>query len=139
MQLTRHTDYSLRVLIYLALRPDKLGNISEIASAYNVSRNHLVKVVHQLARLGYINTIRGHGGGIELSRNPEDINVGDVIRHTENKLDVIDCKQPPCPILPACRLKSALTEATRAFLEILDTYSVADLTREKSKLMKLTA
>lgn len=139
MQLTRHSDYSLRVLIYLALRQEKLGNISEIANAFNISRNHLVKVVHQLAILGYINTTRGHGGGIELSYPPEAISVGEVIRHTENNLDVINCKQPPCPIMPACRLKRALSEATEAFLSTLDAYSIADLTRDKNRLQKLIA
>lgn len=139
MQLTRHTDYSLRVLIYLALRPEKLGNISEIAKAFNVSRNHLVKVVQQLAKLGYINTIRGHGGGIELSRAPEDICVGEVVRYTENNLEVINCRQPPCPLLPSCRLKVALAEATETFLETLDSCTIADLTRGKVKLKKLIA
>jgi Rrf2 family transcriptional regulator, nitric oxide-sensitive transcriptional repressor len=139
MQLTRHSDYSLRVLIYLALHQEKLSNISEIASTFNVSRNHLVKVVHELAKLGYIHTTRGHGGGLELSRSPEDILVGDVIRHTENTFDVINCKQPPCPILPSCKLKRALAEATKAFLETLDTYTIADLTEDKSRLMKLIA
>lgn len=139
MQLTRHSDYSLRVLIYLALRPEKLGNISDIANAFNVSRNHLVKVVHQLAVLGYVNTVRGHGGGISLSRKPEEITVGEVVRHTEHNLEVINCRQPPCPILPSCRLKRALTDATKAFLETLDAYTIADLTRDKSRLMKLTA
>lgn len=139
MQLTRHSDYSLRVLIYLALHQEKLSNISEIANSFNVSRNHLVKVVHELSKLGYIHTIRGHGGGLELSRSPEDISVGDVIRQTENTLDVINCKQPPCPILPSCKLKRALAEATKAFLETLDTYTIADLTKDKYRLMKLIA
>lgn len=139
MQLTRHSDYSLRVLIYLAINPEKLSRISEIASSFNVSRNHMVKVVHQLAQLGFIKTTRGHGGGISLSRLPQDITVGEVVRQTENNLEVINCRQPACPILPSCKLKRALAEATNSFLETLDGYTIADLTRDKTRLRKLIA
>src|SRR5690606_36490449 len=139
MQLTRHSDYSLRVLIYLALHQEKLSNISEIANSFNVSRNHLVKVVHELSKLGYIHTIRGHGGGLELSRSPEDISIGNVIRQTENTLDVINCKQPPCPILLSCKLNRARAEETYSYLETLDNYTIADLTKDKYRLMKLIA
>ncbi len=139
MQLTRHSDYSLRVLIYLALNPEKLSTISEISTIFNVSRNHLVKVVHQLSTLGYINTIRGQGGGIELAQLAKDIYVGSVIRKTENNLDVINCLQPLCPVVPACQLKVALNEATEAFLTVLDSYTIADLVKNKNKLNKLLA
>jgi Rrf2 family nitric oxide-sensitive transcriptional repressor len=137
MQLTRHTDYSLRVLTYVALRPDEMTNVAGIAAALNINKNHLVKVVNNLSRLGYIETTRGRGGGIRLARAPERIKVGEIVRLTENTLDAINCTEPYCPILPGCQLKSALEEATDAFLGVLDGYSVADLVRRKSKLIQL--
>ena len=139
MQLTRHTDYSLRVLIYLALNPGRLVTISEVAETFNVSRNHMVKVVHQLSTLEYIKSIRGHGGGIELAQDAADIVVGDIIRHTENRLDVINCQEPICPIMPVCLLKGARNEATAAFLTVLDAYTVAELISNKTNLKKLIA
>ncbi|MDX1518996.1 MAG: Rrf2 family transcriptional regulator [Gammaproteobacteria bacterium] len=139
MHLTRHTDYSLRVLIYLALRPDKLSNVASIAGSFNVSRNHLVKVVHNLSRLGYIKSIRGHGGGIQLCADPDRVTVGEIVRQTEQSLEVINCQQPECPILPACKLKGALGQATNAFLDVLDDYTLADLVRQKNRLGKLIA
>lgn len=137
MHLTRHSDYALRVLIYLALNKEEICNISEIAQSFNVSRNHLVKVVHQLVRLGYIHSIRGRGGGIELSRAPGEIRVGEVVRKTEKNLEVINCRKPYCPILPSCRLKRALNDATAAFLQTLDSWTLADLTRDKTRLRNL--
>lgn len=137
MQLTRHSDYSLRVLIFLALRPGELSRVAEIAEAFNVSHNHLVKVVNNLSRLGYIRSVRGHGGGIELCRDPDSITVGGIIRQTEKSLDVINCAEPYCPILPACRLKGALNEATEAFLDVLDQYTLSDLVQQKNRLVKL--
>ncbi|MEQ8289556.1 MAG: Rrf2 family transcriptional regulator [Gammaproteobacteria bacterium] len=139
MQLMRQSDYSLRVLIYLALNPDHIANISDIAATFNISRNHLVKVVHQLSKLGYILTLRGRGGGIKLAQAAKDISVGSVVRDTENSLDVINCKQPVCPILPACRLKGVLNEATETFLTTLDGYTIADLIQQKDKLNRLLA
>lgn len=139
MQLTRHSDYSLRVLIYLALNPGRISNVSEIAQAFNVSRNHLVKVVHNLSKLGYISTTRGHGGGIALTGDAADISVGEVVRHTENTLEVINCIEPRCPIHSACQLKGALDEATAAFLDVLDNYTIADLVRNKVTLKRLIA
>ena len=139
MQLTRHSDYSLRVLIYLALNPHRISNVSEIAQAFNVSRNHLVKVVHNLSKLGYISTTRGHGGGIALTGDAADISVGEVVRHTENTLEVINCIEPRCPIYSACRLKGALDEATAAFLDVLDNYTIDDLVRNKVILKRLIA
>lgn len=130
MQLTRFTDYSLRVLIYLGLHPDKLATIGEIAKNYGVSENHLMKVVHALAGYGYIETVRGKGGGMRLSRIPGLINVGDVVRDTEENLDLVECFNPDnqvCPLLPACVLKSVLSEARKSFLATLDRYSLADL------------
>ena len=137
MQLTKHTDLSLRVLIYLALKPGQLGVISDIARHYGASKNHLVKVVHRLATLGYINSFQGRGGGIRLSKQADNIIVGKVVRDMENTMDVIDCVGTGCPLLPACHLKPILNAATSAFLEVLDNYSIADLITNKQQLLKL--
>ena len=137
MNLTRYTDYSLRVLMYLTIHSDELSNISEIAKSFNISRNHLVKVVHHLAQLGYINTTRGRGGGIELAFSAKDISVGEVIRATEETEAIVDCWEPTCPFLPACNLKFALNEATNAFLEVMDKYTIDDLVKNKKQLLKL--
>ena len=137
MQLTTHTDLSLRVLIYLALKPGELGVISDIARHYGASKNHLVKVVHKLATLGYINSFQGRGGGIKLRKQADNIIVGKVVRDMENTMDVIDCAGTGCPLLPACHLKPILNAATSAFLEVLDNYSIADLITNKQQLLKL--
>ena len=128
MQLTRYTDYSLRVLMYLAIHPGRLATIGEISDAYAISRNHLVKVVHELGGRGYVHTQRGKLGGISLARSPADINIGDVVRHTEKNLEVVNCTAPACPILPACDLMSVLFEARDAFLHVLDRDTLADIT-----------
>jgi Rrf2 family nitric oxide-sensitive transcriptional repressor len=130
MRLTVYTDYSLRLLIYAALDPDRLINISDVAKAYGISRNHLTKVVHQLGLAGYLTTVRGKGGGLRLARSPASIGIGDVIRRTEPDMALVPCFEPvsgPCVILQACRLRKALHEAREAFLEVLDGYTVADL------------
>lgn len=130
MQLTRFTDYSLRVLIYLGLHQAQLSTIGEIAKNYDISENHLMKVVHALAGHGYIETVRGKGGGMRLSRDPAMINIGDVVRDTEENLDIVECFNPAnqaCPLLPACALKSVLSEARKSFLATLDRYTLADL------------
>jgi len=131
MQLTRYTDYSLRVLIFLALREaERLVTVSEIAERFDIPRNHLVKIVHRLGQLGYVQTVRGKGGGIRLGAQPEDIGLGDVIRCVETNLDVVECESPRCPLLPACRLKGLLDEARDAFLGVLDRYSLRDLVEQ---------
>lgn len=132
MQLTRYTDFSLRVLMYLAVHPDRLSTITEISQAYDISRNHLVKVVHELGGLGYIYTQRGKQGGIRLARASDDINVGSVVRHVE-KINIVNCSEPRCPILPACNLKHALDRARDAFLEELDRYTLTDLVANREK------
>ncbi|MDD5240501.1 MAG: Rrf2 family transcriptional regulator [Sulfuricella sp.] len=130
MHLTRYTDYSLRVLIYLGSRRDKLATIAEIAAHYNISRNHLMKVVHQLGAHGYIDTLRGKGGGIKLARPPGQIVVGDVVRSMEENMSIVECFAPDtcsCILAPGCTLKDALSEATQSFLSTLDLYTLADL------------
>jgi len=131
MQLTRYTDYALRVLIYLAHKEDELATISEISTAYGVSENHLMKIVHGLAKHGYITTLRGKGGGMRLARPPEEINLGEVVRSTEETLHVVECLaegyEGGCRLAPTCRLKGVLQEAHDAFFQHLDRYTVKDL------------
>ena len=129
MQLTLHTDYSLRVLIYLAQKGDTLATISEIANFYEISRNHLVKVVHHLAGANFIHTLRGKNGGMRLARAPEDISVGDVIRQMEPNFDIVECfntDNPSCAVASICALKNVLQKASAEFLALLDRYSLAD-------------
>ena len=137
MQLTLYTDYSLRVLIYLGIRPERQATITEIAKSYNISRNHLVKVVHNLGALGYIKTVRGRGGGMLLARNPKDINVGDVVRQTEPNFNLVECfdkENNTCPISPCCALIKGLKVARSAFLEVLDGLTLADAVGNKDEL-----
>jgi Rrf2 family nitric oxide-sensitive transcriptional repressor len=136
MQLTRHTDYSLRVLIYLGLHRKNLVTISELADYYNISRNHLTKIVHRLALRGYIETVRGKGGGMRLARHPGQINIGKVVRDFEGGFPIAECFNPvnkACPLLPDCTLKLILSTALRGFMETLDSYTLADLLKPNPK------
>ena len=129
MRLTRFTDYSLRVLIYLGLTPGR-ATIPEITAAYGVSRNHLLKVVRSLADGGFITTQQGKGGGIALARPPQEIGIGEVVRHSEETLAPAECLRDGgdgCPIAPDCRLQGVFREAQEAFLATLDRYTLADL------------
>ena len=130
MQLTRFTDYSLRVLIYVGAFPDRLCTIQEIASAYAVSENHLMKVVSQLAGKGYVETVRGKRGGVRLARPPRLINIGAVVRDMEDRFDIVECfneKRQNCPLLPACTLRSILSDAHRNFMATLDRHTLQDV------------
>jgi Rrf2 family nitric oxide-sensitive transcriptional repressor len=130
MQLTRFTDYSLRVLMYLSAYPERLCTISEIAESYEISENHLMKVVSRLAATGYVDSIRGKGGGIRLARPPKLINLGAVVRDMEERFDIVECfneEKQDCPLLPACTLKSILHDASRNFLATLDRHTVQDV------------
>lgn len=139
MQLTRYTDYSLRVLIFLSLQNDEqLITISDIAEHFDIPRNHLVKVVHRLGVLGFINTTRGKNGGICLANGASEISIGQVIRQMEKTLDVVQCEVPTlCPINGNCKLKSLLNLAANAFLGVLDQYTIADLTQGPNELKNL--
>ena len=143
MQLTTYSDYSLRVLIYLAVHRMKLATIEEIADAYSISRTHLMKVVHQLGLAGYLETVRGRGGGLRLAREPEQISVGDVVRHTEEKMVLVECFDPEeshCRIEPACGLRMVLREALDSFFQTLDRYTLADLIGpRRNRLARLLA
>jgi Rrf2 family nitric oxide-sensitive transcriptional repressor len=140
MQLKRYTDYSLRVLIYLALHPERVVSVNEIAHAYSISRNHLLKVVRGLAEQGWIEAYRGKTGGWKLKQAPHQINIGKVVEQMEDQDSLIDCHEPACPILPACNLKHALQEAQLAFFQSLRRYTLADLLDKKQhKLIRLLA
>lgn len=128
MRLTRYTDYALRVLLYLAERPERLCTIAEIATAHVISRNHLMKVVHDLGKAGYVQSVRGRHGGMRLSRPADAVNVGAVIREMEGDFALVDCGS--CMIARRCGLRGALGEAMGAFLAVLDSYSLADLSGE---------
>lgn len=139
MRLTLFTDYTLRILIYLALRPADRVTIRDIGIAYHISTNHLMKVVHQLALSGDITTVRGHHGGIRLAHPPGEINLGTVVRRSEPDLELVPCFDPraSCAIRHECVLTHVVDEALRAFLATLDRYTLADLVRPRSGLTAL--
>jgi Rrf2 family nitric oxide-sensitive transcriptional repressor len=140
VRLTIYTDYSFRVLIYLASKPDVTVTITEITEFYNISRNHLVKVVHNLGIHEFITTSRGKNGGIKLARPASEILLSDVIKKTEPDMDLLECFDPKtdnCMISPTCRLKAMLYEGRSAFMAVLEQNTLADaakpLTRSNSK------
>lgn len=134
MRLTRYTDYALRVLMHVAARPERLSSISEIARTYGISHNHLMKVVHDLRKEGYVAAVRGRSGGIRLARNPAEINVGQVVRHTEEGFDLVDCGS--CLIAPACGLNGVLQQALGAFMAVLDSHTLADLLTNRAEALR---
>jgi len=130
MRLTLHTDLALRLLMLLALEPDELHTIEEVARRYRISRNHLMKVAQTLAQKGFIESLRGRGGGLRLAKPASGINLGAVIRTTEDTLALVECfdrERNNCVVASACGLRGPLEEALAAFLAVLDRYSVADL------------
>jgi Rrf2 family nitric oxide-sensitive transcriptional repressor len=137
MQLTRYSDYSLRLLMYLAMRPEG-ATITEVAERYNISRNHLVRIVHDLGKQDWIATARGRAGGLRLVKRPEDINLGTLLRDTEANFDLVECFNPEknaCVIAPSCRLKKLLFDAREAFLAELDKYTLADIVVNREALL----
>lgn len=139
MKLTRFTDYSLRVLIYLGLKDDGRVTIKEISDAYNISRNHLMKVVSLLTRMGYVDARRGPGGGIALARPAAEIVIADVVRDMEDDLNLVECfcEEGSCIIKPVCELKAVLSEALDAYLQILEGYTLRDLLRPRAQLARV--
>ncbi|MBV8798889.1 MAG: Rrf2 family transcriptional regulator [Alphaproteobacteria bacterium] len=135
MKLTRYTDYALRVLIYLALNSDRLCSISEIAEGYGVSENHLMKIVQQLAREGYVASMRGRGGGLRLGKSASDIRIGSVVRVTEPDMDLADCGN--CVIRGLCGMTSVFSSATSAFLQVLDQVTLHDVIRSGDRRQAL--
>ena len=138
MHLTHHTDFSLRVLIYLSLlENDALVNIDEVAKDFKILKNHLTKVVQHLAQHGYIKTVRGKNGGMSLARSPDKMSLGDIIQTMENNTEVINCKEPACPLINKCDLKGILNEAQNAFFSTLDKYSLADISKQPQQIKDL--
>ncbi|MGE0613970.1 MAG: Rrf2 family transcriptional regulator [Hyphomicrobiales bacterium] len=139
MRLTRFSDYSLRVLIHVGTRGDRLSTIDEIAGSFGISRNHVMKVVQRLSSLGYLETLRGKGGGMRLACDPARIGIGRLIRQTEEDMNLVECFQGggACAIEPVCALKLALSRALTEFLKVLDEYTLADLIRPRKRLAEL--
>lgn len=139
MQLTRHTDYGLRILIYLASAKDS-RSVPEIAERYGISRNHLVKVAHELVKLSYLKTTRGRLGGMTLAKSPKRIKIGKVVRDLEPGFEIAECFSPErdrCVITSGCQLKFALDYAKRAFLNALDEYTLEDVVGNREQLVEL--
>lgn len=140
MHLTRHTDYALRLMMQLALFAPRRMTVEEVASAYGISKHHLMKVAQKLIENGYVRSVRGRTGGIELNCDVEAVSVGEIVRATEENLRLVECFGPTsneCPITPACRLKQTLSQALNAFLAELDKVTLADLVRRNQDLRTL--
>lgn len=141
MRITRYTDYGLRVLIHLATHPDERVTIADIAESYGISKAHLMQVTRDLASAGWVESSRGRSGGIRLGCPPEDIGLGEVFRHLEDNLAVVECfaTDGACPIASACGLRGALHHALDAFLSTLDDYTLADLAGRRRALRRALA
>jgi len=140
LRLTLHTDYSLRLLMLLALEPDELHTIEEVAVRYGISRNHLMKVTQTLAQAGFVDSLRGRGGGLRLGKPAAKIILGDVVRATEDGFNLVECfdrKTNTCVVAPVCGLRGPLEEAVLAFLRTLDKYSLADLVANPGSMRRM--
>jgi Rrf2 family nitric oxide-sensitive transcriptional repressor len=140
MQLTRFTDYTLRVLIAVGISKNRGITIAEISAQYGISKNHLMKVAHQLGIAGYVDTVRGRNGGLRLAKPAKAIGLGEVVRHTEPDMAIVMCFEPinaDCAILPYCVLRKALEKARTAFVEALDDYNLSDLVRPRASLQAM--
>jgi len=138
MQLTTHSDYALRLLVYLAIHPHTSpATVKDASERYGISVNHLAKVAQRLVQEGIVLSQRGRGGGLKLAKTPTDINIGALVRQTEN-LEILECfgKECSCPIAPVCLLYRAVREAEQAFLAVLDKYTLADMVKNKSSLLE---
>jgi Rrf2 family transcriptional regulator, nitric oxide-sensitive transcriptional repressor len=139
MHLTRQADYTMRLLIHLALQPDEPATIQQIAERYGISRNHLMKVAHRAVQAGYVQGVRGPAGGLKLAREPKEIGIGEVLRALED-WRMVECFEPAtnrCPITGGCGLQAMLKEALEAYFSVLGRYSLADVVRRKPLLVQL--
>ncbi|MFQ5562773.1 MAG: RrF2 family transcriptional regulator [Parvularculaceae bacterium] len=139
MRLTLYTDYTLRILLYLAVKRGELATIQEIAERYAISKNHLMKIVHNLGKDGYIETVRGRGGGIRLAVAPVAVNIGEVVRRYEDDMRIIECFDEisnTCPIAGVCALTDYFGDALEAFLKTLDCKTLADVLKASPKISK---
>ncbi|MGV8996118.1 MAG: RrF2 family transcriptional regulator [Parvibaculaceae bacterium] len=140
MRVTLHTDYALRMLMLLALEPDKLHTIEEISTRYDISRNHLMKVTQTLVQSGFVESVRGRNGGLRLGKDPAVINIGSVVRATEDGFNLVECfsaEDNYCLISSACGLRGPLEEALGAFLAVLDRYNLAALMENPGRLRRM--
>jgi len=140
MHLTLHTDYALRLLMLLALEPGELHTIEEVARRYGISRNHLTKITQTLVQAGFIESLRGRGGGLRLGRPAEAINLGAVVRATEDGFELVECfdrERSLCVVAPACGLRGPLEEALEAFLGVLDRYWLHDLVKNPGTFRRM--
>ena len=138
MKLTSYSNYALRSLQLAALRAPELTRIDEVVRTHGLSRAHITKVVNELAQAGFLQTIRGRGGGFTLARAPEAISVGEVVRLTEGPIDLVECFNPAtntCPLLGICRLSTGLRKATDAFFAVLDGMTIADIAKNRGQLL----
>ncbi len=137
MQLTTHSDYALRLLIYLLAHQTRSVSTREVAGAYGISLHHLTKVAKSLTNAGWLVTTRGTGGGLALAAHTPETRVGEIVRHTESTCDLAECFNPPtntCPIIGVCRLKPILYQARKAFFDVLDTVTLSDIARNSQEL-----
>ena len=134
MRLTDYTDYTLRVLMFCALNPERSVTIAELAESHAVSKNHLMKIVNDLARQGLLQTTRGRGGGLRLLKPAADIRIGDVVRKSETDFRLVECFDPghnTCTLTAQCQLKNVFWTAQQNFLAELDKVTLADVTRAR--------
>jgi len=139
MYLTRQADYTMRLLIHLAVQPDGVATIRDVAERYGISRNHLMKVANRAVQTGYVEGVRGRAGGLRLAKSPMQMNVGEVLRRTE-EWNLVECFEPAsntCPITGSCGLQLMLKQALDAYFAVLDRYSLADVVNRKSRLIQL--
>jgi len=137
MRVTAYSNYALRTLMYAALKGDELSRVKDIAEAYNISKAHLVKCVHQLGQWGYLDNYRGRNGGFKLAKPANEITVGEVLRHTEDCFDLVECFIPEtstCPLTQFCKLSLTFHEALKAFLNVVDGVTVEDLVSNQMEL-----
>jgi Rrf2 family nitric oxide-sensitive transcriptional repressor len=142
MKLTSYTNYALRSLQLAALKAPDLVRVDDVAKIHGLSRPHIMKVVHELGKADYLETVRGRGGGFRLSRPPEEMIVGDIVRITEGPLDVVECFNPEkntCPLMGICVLSRKMQEATAAFMAVLDDLTIADISANRGQLMERIA
>jgi len=138
MKLTSYTNYALRSLQLAAIKEPELVRVEDVAKIHGLSRPHIVKIVHELGRAGYLETVRGRGGGFRLGCPAKDIIVGDIIRLTEGPLDLVECFNPDkntCPLIGICKLSRKIQEATRAFMAVLDDLTIADIAHNRDQLL----
>tara|TARA_R110002049_G_C9099481_1_gene556903 strand:+ start:1068 stop:1535 length:468 start_codon:yes stop_codon:yes gene_type:complete len=142
MKLTSYTNYALRSLQLAAIKSPALVRVDDVVKIHNLSKPHVMKIVHQLGRAGYLDTVRGRGGGFRLARSADQIIVGDVVRLTEGPLDVVECFNPvknTCPLIGICVLSRKVQEATAAFMAVLDDLTIADISANKNQLLSRIA